>query len=290
MCFNLLSLAALCCGAAVCCAAAEREQPEDGGISVSLYQWETRKFQWEKPPSGHMQFAVHLNVRNGASLKVAYCEEDRAVLRIRDAGGRSCSGLQYQYFSSAAMPGSRKTGVFTVLTKSWLPSPSATWFQVEGTIPFAVSRTSAMSEFVVLRQDEGEGVPLVLRGAAMDGGDVEVRMKINEDMSWKSGGKEHRRFSIRLDSPVRIGCMGFEVHMEDGMLLPQDERDRMMMKTGDGYVWRRPLAPENLTGKEWRVSVKYAAGLERILVPVDIRGGLFGVAEEREPVKKGGLK
>lgn len=282
MCSHALFLAAVYCGAVVCHAAAEQPKPEESGISVSLYQWETRKFQRESLPSGHMQFAVHLNVRNGSDWNVAYCEENRAALKIRDARGRMCSGQQYQYGSSFSMPGSRKTGVFTVFTKSWLPSPAAAWFQVEGSIPFVVSRTSSMSECVVLKQIEGFSVPLVLKGAALDGGDVAVQIKVNQDMKWERGGKEYRRFSIRLISPVRIGCMGFEVHEENGMLLPVDGRERVMMHSGKEYAWTRSLAPESLTGKEWRVSVQYATGLKRILVPVDVRSGLFGVAGERK--------
>lgn len=282
MCSHALFLAAVYCGAVVCHAAAEQPKPEESGISVSLYQWETRKFQRESLPSGHMQFAVHLNVRNGSDWNVAYCEENRAALKIRDARGRMCSGQQYQYGPSFSMPGSRKTGVFTVFTKSWLPSPAAAWFQVEGSIPFAVSRTFSMSEGVVLKQNESGAVPLVLRGAAMDGGDVEVRMSIKEDMRRKKGGREYRWFSIRLDSPVKIGCMGFEVHGENGMLLPVDEGDQVMIYSGKEYSWKRLLAQEILTGKEWRVSVKYATGLKKILVPVDIRSGLFGVEGERK--------
>lgn len=285
-----LFLASMCCGTALCCAGAAMQNTEESGISVSLYQWATRKFQSANFPSGPVQFAVHLNVRNGLSWQVAYGEEEGALLKIQDSMGRSCSGQQYQYFSSLSMPGSRKTGVFTVFTDIWRPSPDATWFQVKGSIPFIVSRTSSMSEFVVLKLVEGFSVPLVLKGAAMDGGDVEVHLKINEDMRWKDGGKEHRRFSIRMVSPVRIGCKGFEIHDEKGMLLPVNKGHQTMMSSGKEYFWKHSLVPGSLTGKEWRVAVSYATGLKRILVPVDIRGGLFGVAEEQGVGQKKGLK
>lgn len=226
-----------------------------------------------------------MEVSGESPWNVMYCEEDEAALNLADSRGSSCSKAACHYGTSDQ----GKTGTISVHSESWMPSVGAKWVEIQGKIPLVMSRTSAVSEHVTLKLGKGESVPLVLPGAGLDGGDVNAEVKVNE--CWEEEGEEGRmQVEICLSSPVEIGFLTVEFQSADETPLLSEDYGSGKEKSDRTYNWYQVMVLDGVPQELLNVSVRYATGLKKIMVPVDVRFGLFGVVEPRDTPEKEALK
>ena len=166
-------------------------------------------------------------------------------------------------------------------TESWLPSAEAKWIEVKGNLPFVVSRDSSVSENVVLKLVEDFSAPLVLKGAALDGGDVNVMLKV-DSLRPNPLRKGTLSVTISMSSEAPVGFLDFEVQRTDGTAILGKcggEKDRNSARK---HGWRQFLVLDGTHDEEVIVAVKYLVRLKEAVVPVHGRSGLFGtVAKEK---------
>ncbi len=121
-----------------------------------------------------------------------------------------------------------------------------------------------MSESVSLKMEEGSSVPLVLRNAGSDGGDVDAVLEV---VPYKVIGSQG--FVSFACCTVKDRFLGANVESEDGAVLPW--MDRRNMFPGSGPSRQEILLDHELPGGghqrgEWKVAVKYADELKEIMV------------------------
>lgn len=223
----------------------------------------------EMPPSEKKKFLLKLNVRETSSWKVVYCEEGKGGLTLRGTEGACSSGTEYSYAGS----GKRFPGILSISAEGWLPSPGSGWVEVQGVVPLVFSREFAETEMVKLKTDKAELVPMVLKNAAPGGGDVKVRLRLNyvETLS-------KDMVIIYLLSDVRVGFPTLELQM-DGVPLRKVTSSEINRNTDFKHRWSWVFEGNEALPPELTVSVRYAAGLKKVMVPVKMRAGLFGMAE-----------
>lgn len=284
MCYSRLPWLAAFCSAAVCCFAAE-EFTDPPSVSVSLQAWSIEGLDHQTPSDEEKEFAVELEVSGESPWNVMYCEEDEAALNLADSRGSSCSKAACHYGTSDQ----GKTGTISVHSESWMPSVGAKWVEIQGKIPLVMSRTSAVSEHVTLKLAKGESVPLVLPGAGLDGGDVNAEVKIEK---CREEEEEEGRMLvwIRVSSPVEIVFLTVELQSVDGTPLLSENYGSDSEKSDHTYSWCQVMALDGVPQGTSNVSVRYATGLKKVMVPVDVRFGLFGVMEAQDTPGKGALK
>lgn len=270
-------LAFLCC-AAVPGAAAGKESPEEPAVAVSLDEWQA-KMQDLAPG---WVFSMELKVREiSPSWKVAYGGGAGPELVLADSEGSSPSKMSCSYSFPHFSGHGDEAGTISLRTDSWLPSEGAGWVEARGKMSLVMYRSSAVSESAALKVTVRDfSVPLVLKNAGMDGADVKVELKGYYDGD-EDNGKEHI-LRIGVYSPVPLGFLGFELHSRDGSPLLAEDYGSSSGRSSKSYRWHRYFRLEGDKEEELKVAVKYAAGLRKIMVPVKIRCGLFGVAEQRD--------
>lgn len=251
--------------------------------------------------SGFFRFAVQMVDKacriRGFSLEAGTSNrpEDQGGIRLENRlfpGRRDrcdCGGFKgflllrheerlFRFFSSGCRIRNER---ILLSTESWLPSAEAKWIEVKGNLPFVVSRDSSVSENVVLKLVEDFSAPLVLKGAALDGGDVNVMLKV-DSLRPNPLRKGTLSVTISMSSEAPVGFLDFEVQRTDGTAILGKcggEKDRNSARK---HGWRQFLVLDGTHDEEVIVAVKYLVRLKEAVVPVHGRSGLFGtVAKEK---------
>ena len=270
---------------ALCSSSFAGEIPEEPVITVSPYNWSTQSVRMGDPSKKRqldLELKVTMKAAEESGWKIACCGVGEGGLKLADSEGSSCPGMECCYDDSPSLlEGLEKGKTITLSTESWLPTADAKWMEVSGKIPFFICRASFMSESVSLKMEEGSSVPLVLRNAGSDGGDVDAVLEV---VPYKVIGSQGF-VSLRLFAPSKIGFLGANVESEDGAVLPVDGPSEYVPgevdHPGRKYCWIMNFREEDIKEGEWKVAVKYADELKEIMVPVQARFGLFGVMENR---------
>ena len=171
-------LAAFCC-AAVSGPAAGKESPEEPAVTVSLDGWRTNLQEAGPFSKASRSFSMDLKVREtSSSWKVAYGGESGSELALTDSEGSSPAKTNCRYNDSRSYQQSNIAGTIFLSTPAWLPSEKARWVEVKGEVPLVIYSSPAVSESVTLKMTVKDfSVPLVLKNAGLDGGDVKVKLK-----------------------------------------------------------------------------------------------------------------
>lgn len=271
--------------AAVCCfllafPSYGEKGTENPAFSASLYKWSTRPAETGDFPLKR-ELQIGLKIKEESDWKIAYFREGGTGVTVVDSRGSSCSGMKSDYsvfFSSGCRIRNER---ILLSTESWLPSAEAKWMEVKGNLPFVVSRDSSVSENVVLKLVEDFSAPLVLKGAALDGGDVNVVLKV-DSLRPNPLRKGTLSVTISMSSEAPVGFLDFEVQRTDGTAILGKcggEKDRNSARK---HGWRQFLVLDGTHDEEVIVAVKYLVRLKEAVVPVHGRSGLFGtVAEKR---------
>ncbi|MFR0679517.1 MULTISPECIES: hypothetical protein [unclassified Akkermansia] len=227
------------------------------------------------------ELQIGLKIKEESDWKIAYFREGGTGVTVVDSRGSSCSGMKSDYsvfFSSGCRIRNER---ILLSTESWLPSAEAKWIEVKGNLPFVVSRDSSVSENVVLKLVEDFSAPLVLKGAALDGGDVNVMLKV-DSLRPNPLRKGTLSVTISMSSEAPVGFLDFEVQRTDGTAILGKcggEKDRNSARK---HGWRQFLVLDGTHDEEVIVAVKYLVRLKEAVVPVHGRSGLFGtVAKEK---------
>ena len=153
--------------------------------------------------------------------------------------------------------------------------------EVKGNLPCVVSRDYSLSEDDVLKLVNDFSAPLVLKGAALDGGDVNVVLKVGFNTPSPSR-KGIRGFSISMSSEMPVGFLDFKVQRADGTAILGKFGGEKERNSGRKYSWYQFLALDGRLDEEVIVAVKYLVSLKEAVIPVQGRSGLFGtVAKEK---------
>lgn len=282
MCHYCLSTLAFLCLAAVSGAAAGKESPEQPAVFVSLDGWETNMRRMGPFSTPGWSFSMKLKVMEvSPSWKVVDVEESGARLALADSEGSSLAGPRFSYSSSRSSEQPRWAGTVCLETDSWLPSEGAGWVEARGEIPFIMSSDSAVSESVALKVTVKDcSVPLVLRNAGMGGKDVTVELKGFYEKG-ADGGEAHI-LRVGMSSSVPLGFLGFELCSPDGAPLLAENYGSSSGRSRKHYDWEWHFRMQDDKMEELKVSVKYAAGLKKIMVPVNVRCGMFEAGEQQD--------
>lgn len=275
----LLPWIAVVCGFSSVCVSVGGEMPETSAVSVSMHLWSVKNEERGAGP----KLEVELKAVEKADWKIAYCGVDKSGLFLTDSEGLSSPRLAGSYREARMSERSEKMRKISLPAESWLPSANARWIKVTGEMPVAVFRTSAVSEPVSLKLVKGFSVPLMLKGAGMDGADVEVKLKV-VDFEEDRYRKNHFNLTIRVASGAGIGILDADVHAQDGVS-PKKRYEYAGMSSDGSYVWRKMFVLDGGREGELNVSLTYATGLKSIVVPVQGLGGLFGMSGTLE-IKK----
>ena len=277
--FHLPRVAAVCCFLLAFPSYGEKGT-ENPAFSASLYKWSTRPAESGDFPLKR-ELQIGLKIKEESDWKIAYFREGGTGVTVVDSRGSSCSGMKSDYsvfFSSGCRIRNER---ILLSTESWLPSAEAKWIEVKGNLPFVVSRDSSVSENVVLKLVEDFSAPLVLKGAALDGGDVNVMLKV-DSLRPNPLRKGTLSVTISMSSEAPVGFLDFEVQRTDGTAILGKcggEKDRNSARK---HGWRQFLVLDGTHDEEVIVAVKYLVRLKEAVVPVHGRSGLFGtVAEKR---------
>ena len=198
-----------------------------------------------------------------------------------DSRGDASSKGECRYISRNDFSFNEKTGEISLSWEGWLPAEDTEWVELKGEIPFFMYRTAVLSEKVKVKLVDGFSVPLTLKGAGMDGGDVEVQLSVGRLGAW-CGREESSQVSFSLVSPVRVGLLDLETQTKDGTPLPVADYGGSGIDPGGKHGWCRYLELGDRKEEELDISVRYATRMKKIVDPVDIRFGLFGMGEKQE--------
>ena len=277
--FHLPRVAAVCCFLLAFPSYGEKGT-ENPAFSASLYKWSTRPAESGDFPLKR-ELQIGLKIKEESDWKIAYFREGGTGVTVVDSRGSSCSGMKSDYsvfFSSGCRIRNER---ILLSTESWLPSAEAKWIEVKGNLPFVVSRDSSVSENVVLKLVEDFSAPLVLKGAALDGGDVNVMLKV-DSLRPNPLRKGTLSVTISMSSEAPVGFLDFEVQRTDGTAILGKcggEKDRNSARK---HGWRQFLVLDGTHDEEVIVAVKYLVRLKEAVVTVHGRSGLFGtVAKEK---------
>ena len=277
--FHLPRVAAVCCFLLAFPSYGEKGT-ENPAFSASLYKWSTRPAESGDFPLKR-ELQIGLKIKEESDWKIAYFREGGTGVTVVDSRGSSCSGMKSDYsvfFSSGCRIRNER---ILLSTESWLPSAEAKWIEVKGNLPFVVSRDSSVSENVVLKLVEDFSAPLVLKGAALDGGDINVMLKV-DSLRPNPLRKGTLSVTISMSSEAPVGFLDFEVQRTDGTAILGKcggEKDRNSARK---HGWRQFLVLDGTHDEEVIVAVKYLVRLKEAVVPVHGRSGLFGtVAKEK---------
>lgn len=278
MCVRSLFCVAAVCSAAFCCFCRAKEVPENPAVFASLEKWSVESWNQGDGSPREKALNLQLNIWEKAGWKVAYLEEGKCRLRLADAKGSSTSQVELNsfYYYSSNMEKSHRPFFFR--TKSWVPSRGSGWVEIKGELHLALFRESVLSDRVRVRLVPGFSTSWALKGAAPDGSDVEATLKVKECAA--SDGEE-REVDVELELSSSKGC-GFRslvTWAADGSPLTLTD---VLLNMGE-HGWKTSFSVEGAEGSELDVSVRYAVGLRKAVVPVKARFGFFGVKEGVNP-------
>lgn len=157
--------------------------------------------------------------------------------------------------------------------------------EVKGEVPLVIYSSPAVSESVTLKMTVKDfSVPLVLKNAGLDGGDVKVKLKGHYD----EGGDDTKGYMLRVEvhSSTPLGFLDFELHSPDGAPLVTENYGSSSGRSLKSYDWGRYFRMQGKKQEELKVAVQYAEGLRKIMVPVRIRCGLSGAVEQQDTPNK----
>lgn len=273
-------LAAFCC-AAVSGAPAGKERPEEPAVAISLEGWQASVREFWPSPSSRWEFSMDLGIKEvSPSWKVAYSEEGTPELTLADSEGSSPARMNCEYSSSHFSERGNKAGTIYLRTDSWLPSEGAGWVEARGKVALVMYGSTAVSESVTLKVTVKDfSVPLVLKNAGMGGADVKVELKGYYD---DRDQEEAHTLRIRVYSPVPLGFLGVELQSRNGTPLLAENYGSSSGRSSRSYDYHQYFRIQGDKEEELKVAVKYGAGLKKIITPVKIRCGLFGVAEGQD--------
>lgn len=283
--YRLPWLAAFCC-VAVSGLVSGKESPEEPALAISLDGWEMSMRESHPFSEGLQSFSMGLAVREMSSAwKVAYGEESGFELDLRDSEGSSAEKTSCSYRDTRFSPQDNGAGTIFLRASSWLPSEKARWVEVKGELPFVMYCNSAVSESVTLKMTVKDfSAPLMLKNAGLDGEDVKVELKGYYDENGL--GQEGYVLRVGLYSSAPLGFLDLELYSGDGNLLLAENYGSSSGRSAQSYDWHQYFRMKGKKAEEVKVAVKYAEGLRKIMVPVSIRCGLSGVAEQQETPNK----
>ena len=217
-----------------------------------------------------------------AQWHVAWTEPVR--LTMTDSEGGKSPSVMWIFLDKDAMGSGRgtffKKGLHIHGADGWLPGDTAKWIRVKGSIPFIVAARDAVLEPLKLKLAPGAVIPVVLKGAGVaDGsaGERDVAVSVKVESCEASGARENEvALHVSLLCNSRVDLRKLEFRTEGGRVL----------ETHDSY-WSNSVSDSKYCYAFWckmprvqddaiHIVVHYAAGLRRVMVPVDIRTGLFG--------------
>ena len=214
---------------------------------------------------------VGLKIEPCAGWKLAWCEDEKAVVTMEDSTGSKAAGVSCRYSSWDA----NEEGALRLYPLKWKPSIGSRRVWVKGKVPFVVSRKDAVSEPVTVKLVRDFSVPVELKGAGLDG-DGDKRVDVQATLKVKSGEKGKKQVEFELSADRKLGFRGFELQTAKG--------EAMIAKcwfSGDGgtpgcHSWRSVLQMDEAPEDEVRVVVWYAGEPQRVLAAVDSFTSLSG--------------
>ena len=285
--YRFLLPAAFACGLITPCFSSGEETVPEPSVDVSLYRWSTEISFRQSPPAESRTFSLEMKVAGKPPWRVIHCEEKEHELSLKDSTGSSCSRMECRYRPSYAPDEKRRDGLIEVTAGSWIPSAESVWTEVKGGIPCLVFCAAADSESVKIKLEKGFSTPVVLKNAGMvqeggeGGSDVEAVLEV-ESYHAEKGKNTSSRLMLRLTSAEKAGFLGFELKAVDGTPLLARATGRGFGMSENKYEWNQCLFAEGIEGNELSVTVRHAVNLRKVMVPVDVRSGLFGQMEKKE--------
>lgn len=226
--------------------------------------------------------------------RVAYVHMAGTRPEVKDSRG-TCALASRLSFCTAQ--NHKKSAMFRgdlyIFGEKWSPDPHATWISVQGCMPVGVSCSEKLSEKITLSLKNGVKVPMVLKGAALGKkSDVPavVTVEYCHPQYWK--GKEGVAGVIRVKTPVPCGIKEMELFTKDGK---QDDQTgfRKFYEAFSGdygqYTWLQNIWVSLENRDQFKIAVKYADGLQEVIVPVSFKVGMGGMvfSGEKEKGKEG---
>ncbi|WP_215429074.1 hypothetical protein [Akkermansia muciniphila] len=231
----------------------------------------------------------NLRLQCNPPWRVAYVRQDGEKPEVADSRG---TRMPNPLLSFCTAENRDKSAAFRanlhIRGEKWRPAPRSVWMSVRGRIPVAVSCTEKLSEKVTLSLKDGEKTSIVLKGAAL-GKESDVRASVTVEWCrpnrWK--GREGVAAVIRVKTPVPCGIKELEFFTEDGR--PDDVSKSYEAFHGSygQYYWLQNIWMGTESKDRFKMAVKYASGLQEVMVPVSFKAGMGGIVE---PVRKGGEK
>lgn len=269
----------------VCCPVSAGE-PEEKSVVVSMVRMQATQGRPDGKGGNKKSFTVRLLVKGQAPWTVAYCDLNAIRLTLEDSEGIASPSTKCRTdFFYDYLEGDRK---LSVLAESWLPSLEAAWVRVKGEIPVVISSQVESSERVTIPLKKGASVPLVLKNAHLaeedgKGEAVKTELLIKEyEQDEKEG--EVMVVTVRLKSPVTFGWRDFDLMTAGGEAVV-GEWGRGSAESDKEFVWDKVFRLKGADHQNLKVAVRYASGLKKLLVPVDMKAGLSGfmaVCEEEQ--------
>ncbi len=143
-----------------------------------------------------------------------------------------------------------------------------------------------VSDRGIVGESEGQAGQWFFRAADAQGSRLERRRREGAIVGEQVEGlvRTGREFSghVLPGSPVRLGLLDMETHTEDGIPLPVVDYGGSGIEPGGRHGWCRYLELGDRKEEELDISVRYATGMKKIVVPVNIRFGLSGMEKRQE--------
>ena len=278
-----------CMAAAFPCAGGPVEQPSDAApepavqlMLNSVNAWNGSGGKWRGEEEAIPHFTVKMLFRCQAPWKVACVRPEQTRLELLDSLGNRASRVQARYGSSSE----GRWPVFPELPRlyvdgaGWLPHRKARWVEVRGKVAAVISDRDEETEVVKIQLKKGIRIPVILKNAALDGGDVHSELAVNEiPSSLSSQGAE---FLVAVSLSLPPGCAVRELKFEGKEAQEQGEGSLLWpLEVRSGKtVWSGVVYLKKGEGVWAQVRIRYAAGLKEVIMPFSFRVGMNGMIHE----------
>lgn len=253
------------------------EAPPEKTVSVALLS-AASEVSWEpgiKKPEKMFHVTVDFTVSN--LIKIIGCRKEDIRLEVRDSTGTGGVPSRYKHSLNSREP------QFCMEMKHWVPSATARWVSVKGSVPLLVAEKEATSEgllFCMDKKEEEQTLVLKVGGLMDDGrqGDVKTTLKMKWSLDEDSGKID---LKVALSSPRILGISGVTLKKPDGSpVVGNNWGGEPSVESGGSCSWEWNYNLEPDEQGEIKVFVNYMTELKQVDVPIDLKFGLSGMMQE----------
>lgn len=228
----------------------------------------------------------NLRLQCSPPWRVAYVRQDGDRPEVADSRG---TRMPNPLLSFRTAENRDKSAAFRanlhIWGEKWRPAPHSTWMSVQGCMPVAVSRSEKLSEKITLSLKDGEKASILLKGAAL-GKESDVRAAVT--VEWcrlgRRKGREGVSAVIRVKTAVPCGIKELEFFTEDGQPGDVSKSYEAFHGSYGQYYWLQNIWMSTESKDRFKMAVKYASGLQEVMVPVSFKAGMGGMVA---PVRQG---